>query len=143
MNATAVGDGQREATGNDERDANEEPAEARGRLRIADKVLERIATHALAGMDELGGVARRVLGVPLGQDSTGTAPRVEAHVDGRLATLRMTVSVLYPAPVRQVARRARDLVTNRVGEFTGLDIRQVDIDVATLIEPESQRRRVT
>lgn len=143
MNSTAVGDGQRDTAEHGERDTNEEPAEASGRLRIADKVLERIATHALAELDDLGGVARRVLGVSIGQDSAEAAPRVEAHVDGRLATLRMTVSVIYPAPVRQVARRARDLVTNRVGEFTGLDIRQVDIDVATLIEPESQKRRVT
>lgn len=114
-----------------------------GRITIADRVLERIATHTLAEMDEVGGVARRVLGVPLGQNSIETAPRVEAHVDGKLATLRMTVSVAYPAPVRQVARKVREQVAQQVGEYTGLDIRQVDIDVATLIQAEGRHGELT
>lgn len=119
-----------------------EPTEPPGRVAISDRVLERIATHALAEVDEVGGVARRVLGVPLGQNGTDIAPRVDARIDGPLATLKMTVSVVYPAPVRQVARTVRDLVAARVGEFTGLDVRQVDVDVATLISSESTHRRV-
>jgi uncharacterized alkaline shock family protein YloU len=114
----------------------------RGRTDIAERVLERIATHALTEVDEVGGAARRLLGVRLGQDSTGTGPRVDAHVDGGLATLRMTVSVVYPAPVRRVTRRLREHVTSRVEEFTGLDVRQVDVDVASLVAPRPQGRRV-
>lgn len=101
----------------------------RGRTEIADRVLERIAAQALHEVDRAGGVARRVLGVPLGRER---GPQVRAHVDGRLATLQMTVSVTYPEPVRQVTRRLREHVTTRVGELTGLTVRQVDIDVATL-----------
>lgn len=124
--------------------AAEEPSGTTpGRVAIADRVLERIATHALADVDEVGGVARRLLGVSIGQDSTESAPRVEAHVDGQLATLRMTVSVAYPAPVRQVASAIRDLVATRVGELTGLEVRQVDIDVGTLIPVEARTRRVS
>jgi uncharacterized alkaline shock family protein YloU len=119
-----------------------EPAEERGRTEIADQVLERIAAHALTEVEEVGGVARRVMGVPLGQDSTQIGPKVDAHVDGRLATLRMTVSVVYPAPVRQVARRVREHVAGRVAEFTGLDVRQVDIDIASLVSAQPQGRRV-
>lgn len=125
--------------------APERPAErgdGRGRTRIADQVLERIAAHALAEVDHVGGVARRVLGVPLGHDRTSAEPRVDAHVDGRIATLRMTVSVVYPAPVRQVAHRVRDHVAARVAEFTGLDVRQVDVDIASLVQEESQGRQV-
>jgi uncharacterized alkaline shock family protein YloU len=113
-----------------------------GRLVIADRVLERIATHALAEVDEVGGVARRMLGVPLGASGTGAAPRVDAHVDGHLATLEMTVSVVYPAPVRRAARRVREVVTERIATATGLEIRQVDIDVATLVPAGASRRRV-
>jgi uncharacterized alkaline shock family protein YloU len=116
--------------------------EERGRTRIADQVLARIATHALSEVDEVGGVARRVLGVPLGQDRGAAEPKVDAHVDGRIATLRMTVSVVYPAPVRQVASRLREHVAGRVSEFTGLDVRQVDVDIASLVEQQSQGRRV-
>ncbi len=114
-----------------------------GRVMIADRVLERIATRALTEVDEIGGVARRVLGVRLGENGAETAPRVEAHVDGKLATLRMSVSVVYPAPVRQVARRARDHISQRLGELTGLEIRQVDINVATLIPAERRQERVS
>lgn len=116
--------------------------EQRGRTDIADRVLARIATHALTEVGEVGGVARRVLGVPLGPDSAQTGPRVDAHVDGRLATLRMTVSVVYPAPVRQVARRLREHVAGRVTEMTGLEVRQVDVDIAALVSPQPQGRRV-
>jgi uncharacterized alkaline shock family protein YloU len=113
-----------------------------GQTRVADQVLQRIATYALSEVDEVGGVARRVLGVPLGQDRTAAKPRVQAHVDGRIATLQMTVSVVYPAPVRQVAHRVRDHVAGRVAEFTGLDVRQVDGEVASLVQERSQGRRV-
>jgi uncharacterized alkaline shock family protein YloU len=106
--------------------------EDRGRTEIADRVLERIAAHALIEVDQTGGAARRVLGVPLGRDRAGRGPQVRAHVDGGLATLQMTVSVAYPAPIRQVTRRLREHVAHRVGELTGLVVRQVDIDVASL-----------
>jgi uncharacterized alkaline shock family protein YloU len=114
-----------------------------GRVIIADRVLERIATHAVTEVDDVGGVARRLLGVRLGENGADTAPRVEAHVDGKLATLRMSVSVVYPAPVRQVARRVREHVSQRLAEITGLEIRQVDIDVATLIPAERRQERVS
>ncbi len=111
------------------------PPEERGTTRIADRVLERIAGRALTEVEHAGGVARRVLGVPLAADDPTMAPRVEAHVDGHLAQMRMTVSVLYPQPVRQVVGRIREHVMHRVGDLTGLDVRQVDIEVAGLVKP--------
>jgi uncharacterized alkaline shock family protein YloU len=116
--------------------------EERGRTEIADRVLERIATHALREVDEAGGVARRLLGVRLGHDSTGAAPRVDAWVDGRLVVVRMRVSVVYPAPIREVTRCLRDHVRTLVTGLTGLEVRQVDIDVDRLVSPERPRRGV-
>lgn len=110
--------------------------ETRGRTDIADRVLERIATRALTEVDQASGSARRVLGVPLGRDGTRSAPRVDVHVDGGLATLEMTISVVYPASIRQVARQLRDRVAARVNELTGLEVRQVDISVASLIRTD-------
>jgi uncharacterized alkaline shock family protein YloU len=136
MGTEAVG------TGLTRRDPALGPPETRGLTQIADRVLERIAAHALTEVKETGGAARRLLGVPLGHDSEHTAPRVTARVDGNLATLRIRISVLYPAPIRQVTRRLRDHVTARIGELTGLDVRQVDIDIAALIQPQAHRRRV-
>jgi uncharacterized alkaline shock family protein YloU len=113
--------------------------EHRGRTEIADRVLAKIATRALSEIEDTGGASRRVLGVRLGRDSLEGTPWVTAKVDGGLATLRMRISVAYPAPVREVARRLRELVRTRVGELTGLDVREVDIDVARLM-PIGRRR---
>lgn len=117
-------------------------AEARGETEIAERVLERIAGYAITEVDQAGGYARRVLGVPLGQDSTRSAPQVSAQIDGGLATLQMTISVVYPTPVPRVARKLRERVTTRVEELTGLDVRQVDISVANLIRPPRREGRV-
>jgi uncharacterized alkaline shock family protein YloU len=116
--------------------------EHRGRTEIADRVLAKIASRALTEVDEAGGAARRVLGVPLGRDSMEGTPWVTAKVDGGLATLRMRISVAYPAPVREVTRHLRELVRTRVGELTGLDVREVDIDVSRLLPTEPSGRRV-
>jgi uncharacterized alkaline shock family protein YloU len=118
------------------------PPETRGRTEIADRVLERIATWAAAEVDQAGGAAPRLLGVPLGRDTAQTAARATAHVDGHLATVALRLSVTYPAPIRQVTRRVREHVTGRVAELTGLDVRQVDIDIARLTSPQRQQRRV-
>ncbi|MFC6081838.1 Asp23/Gls24 family envelope stress response protein [Sphaerisporangium aureirubrum] len=107
--------------------------EGRGRTRISDRVLEGIAARAAAEVDEAGRAARRVLGVTIGHDAPGATPRVTGHVDGKLATLHVHLSVAYPSPVRQVTRRVRDHVTSRVHDLTGLDVRQIDIDVDRLL----------
>ncbi|MFC4586783.1 Asp23/Gls24 family envelope stress response protein [Sphaerisporangium corydalis] len=117
------------------------PAGTRGHTGISDRVLERIATRAVTEVDHVGGSSPRLLGVPLGRDTTG-GPRVSAHVDGDLAIVRVTLSVDYPAPIRQVVDRVREHVMTRVREMTGLDARQVDIDVARLVHPPDPGRRV-
>jgi len=68
------------------------------------------------------------------------APRVSVLIDGRLATVRVAIEVRYPAPIRQVTRRVREHVSDRVGELTGLDVRHVDIDIPALITPDRGRR---
>ncbi|MFC4535046.1 Asp23/Gls24 family envelope stress response protein [Sphaerisporangium dianthi] len=116
--------------------------EGRGHTGISDRVLEQVAARAAGEVEHVGGAAPRMLGVPLGRDTERTAPRVSGHVEGRLAILRVTLSVTYPAPIRQVVHRVREHVVSRVRELTGLEARQVDIDVARLIHPEEQGRRV-
>lgn len=118
------------------------PAEARGRTEISDRVVERIAAQAVAEAEHAGGAASRFLGVKLGRDTQDTVAQATARVDGQLATVQLTLSVIYPQPVRQVTRDVRDRVISRVGELTGLDVRQVDIEIASLIVPDPERRRV-
>jgi uncharacterized alkaline shock family protein YloU len=107
------------------------PPEFRGWTEIAARVPERIAGRTIAEADEASGVSRRVLGVPIGRRRA--APRVQARIDGNLVILRVTVSVVYPAPVRQVAGRLRERVTARITELTGLRVGQVDVDVTALL----------
>lgn len=116
--------------------------EHRGRTQIADRVLTKIATRALTEIQDAGGASRRLLGLRLGHDSMESAPWVTAKVDGGLATLRMRISVAYPAPVREVTRHLRELVRTRVGDLTGLDVREVDIDVIRLLTAEQTGKRV-
>jgi uncharacterized alkaline shock family protein YloU len=118
------------------------PADRRGRTEISDRVVERIAGQAVAEAEHAAGAASRFLGIKLGSDTQDTFAQATARVDGQLATIQLTLTVIYPHPVRQVTRAVRDQVISRVGELTGLDVRQVDIDIASLIVPDRERRRV-
>lgn len=113
----------------------------RGNLDIADQVVEKIAAVALAEVDEIGGAARRVLGVPLGSDDPDRRPRVNAAVTGSVVTLDVWCTVAYPAPVGRATDAARTHLIARIGELTGLDARQVDIAVTALTTPTTARRR--
>lgn len=108
------------------------PAESRGRVEIADRVPERIATQVIAEFEQAGGLTRRLLGLAV---MTGRS-RVSARVDGSLVTMRVSVSVAYPAPIRQVVSQLRERVIERVGELTGLRVGQVDVEVAALVSRE-------
>ena len=113
------------------------PAGQRGSTDIADRVVEKIAAGAVAEVDDAYGSARRLLGLRI----PGTAaPRVTVQIDGHLATVRVAMSVRYPAPIRQVTREVRAHVMERVGELTGLDVRHVDIEIPALITPDRGRR---
>ena len=113
------------------------PPEQRGITEIADRVVERIAARAVAEVDDAQGPARKLLGLRV---PGAAAPRVSVLIDGRLATVRLAIEVRYPAPIRQVTRRVREHVSDRVGELTGLDVRHVDIDIPALITPDRGRR---
>ncbi|MFI0479273.1 Asp23/Gls24 family envelope stress response protein [Actinomadura sp. 9N215] len=109
----------------------------RGRTVIRDRVVARIVAEAAAEVDESGGLTRTVLGVPV----PGRGPvRTEVRVHGDVVTARVAMSVPYPLPVREVARRVRESVRGRVAELTGFTVRQVDIDVDELGRPAAGDR---
>ena len=113
------------------------PAGQRGSTEIADRVVERIAAMAVAEVDDAHGRTRRLLGLRV---PGVAAPKITVQIDGHLATVRLAMSVRYPAPIRQVTRRVREHVIDRVGGLTGLDVRHVDIDIPALITPDRGRR---
>ncbi|TDD61648.1 Asp23/Gls24 family envelope stress response protein, partial [Actinomadura rubrisoli] len=106
----------------------------RGSTTVSERAVARIVARAADEVEESGGLARTVLGVHAGRK----AARTDVRVDGEIVTARVAMSVAYPRPVRQVARRVRESVRDRVQELTGLTVRQVDIDVAELERPKGR-----
>ena len=114
--------------------------EHRGRTTIADRVVERIAAAAAAEVDAATGTPRRVLGLAV---SSADRPRVTARVHGREATVEIDMSVSWPAPVRQVTRRVREHVGERLVTLVGLRSARVDVHVAALpVERTPEQKRV-
>lgn len=111
-----------------------------GRLTIADRVVEKIASQAANEVDRATGAPRRVLGVHVGGDDR--APQVDAHVDGGIATVSIVMSVAWPSPVREVTRRVRAQVTERLADLAGITRAQVDIRVSALSAETTTERRV-
>lgn len=109
---------------------------------ITDRVVERIAGQAATEVPFAGGSARRVLGVAVGEDREQDRPHVAAHVQGGTVTVDVTMSVVYPEPVEEVAQAVRRNVEQRVATLTGLDVAQVDITVTSLLLHRTPPRRV-
>ncbi|MEV4746057.1 Asp23/Gls24 family envelope stress response protein [Streptosporangium sp. NPDC049248] len=106
------------------------PAELRGRTDISDRVVSRIAAGAAREVARVRKVGER------GPLSLRGGTR--AAVDGTLATLRLDVTMEYPAPIREVADEVRRHVAERVTTLTGMDVGHIDIDVTNVIRaPES------
>lgn len=117
-----------------------DPAD-RGRTVIADRVVERTAARLASEVEHVRGVDRQLPGRLLGRPAAVSA---DAHTDGRLAQLRLDLTVAYPAPIREVTRQARRHVRDNVRRLCGVTVTDLDIRVAALRQddPEPQKRTV-
>lgn len=118
------------------------PVENRGRTTIDDRVIEAMAARITTEEPGVGGAARRVLGVAVTGEDVDRAPQVEATIAGEVVSLRVRLSVTYPAPVHAVTDRVRHRLMDRIGELTGKQVRMVDVVVAALHRPVSPERVV-
>lgn len=116
------------------------PPEQRGRLQVADRVIEKIAAHAATTVEHATGSPRRVLGLTV-SDDPGT-PQVTARVHGDVATVFVDLAVAWPAPVTEVTRAVRAAVIDRLTVLAGIRVAQVDIEVSALTAPRREQRRV-
>jgi uncharacterized alkaline shock family protein YloU len=107
--------------------------DTRGLTTIAERTVERVAAQAITELDNVGGSARRVFGVALGASDLDQSAQVTAHVSGDRTSLEVHLSVSYPASVARTTQNARDHLTRRVEELTGLVVSRVDINVAALV----------
>ncbi|MGJ6962205.1 Asp23/Gls24 family envelope stress response protein [Streptosporangium sp. G11] len=108
------------------------PAERRGRTDISDRVVSRIAARAAGEVARVEEVGER------GPLSFRGGTR--ATLDGDLATLRLDVTVEYPAPIREVAEEVRRYVTERVMALTGMDVGYIDVAVTSVSPPHGDPR---
>ncbi|MFE9426056.1 hypothetical protein ACFYNO_24200 [Kitasatospora sp. NPDC006697] len=99
------------------------PPARRGRLRIADRVLERIALVAAAQA--------------LGPEPVGGRPRVSVTVVGGRARIRVGLELPFPADLRERAGAVRAAMAEQVGELTGIAVGEVDVVVERLVPVRS------
>jgi uncharacterized alkaline shock family protein YloU len=78
----------------------------------------------------------------LGQARPDAEASVSARVDGRTATVGVTIAVTWPEPVRAVADRVRHAIRADVARITDVQVAQIDLDVVDLPTVTAPRRRV-
>jgi uncharacterized alkaline shock family protein YloU len=115
-------------------------ARLRGRLVLAEKVVEKIAGQAAAEVGATSGRSSQVLGV--GDPDPDARPRVDVDLSAVSADLALKVGIAYPGSIRRATQQIREHVTRRVEELTGVDVRRVDIDVTLLHTEQDDLPRV-
>ncbi|MBA3527807.1 MAG: Asp23/Gls24 family envelope stress response protein [Propionibacteriaceae bacterium] len=131
----------RQRSGDDDWSSLGDPAQ-RGRLVVAEKVIEKIASQAASEVSVSAGRSGGILGIGAHTDTTAR-PKVTVELSGRTATIEVETGVVYPTPLKQATGRIRDHIISRVQELTGVDVRRVDITIAWLstgTEPNEPRR---
>lgn len=111
--------------------------EDRGRLEIAEQVVERVAAIAAC---EVPGVRR--VGSGLESVVGRRYPKVRAQVAGGHVRVRVDVAVGWPAPLARTAAAVRTRVRERLSALVGLTVDVVDVTVATVEVPTRDDRRV-
>jgi uncharacterized alkaline shock family protein YloU len=105
----------------------------RGRTVVADPVVAKIAGVAaqeIDGVHAMGGTGARVIGAV--KDRLGGASQnqgVSVEVGERQAAIDLTLVVEYGVSITDLAQGVRDNVIDRVETMTGLEVKEVNIDV--------------
>jgi uncharacterized alkaline shock family protein YloU len=88
------------------------PPDERGRLTVDDRVVEKVAGHAVTLITDAAAAPRRVLGV----------------------------KVRWPKPVQKVADEVRERIRSEVSAITGVRVDHVDVEVVAMTLSDSARR---
>lgn len=113
--------------------------ESRGRLEIAEKVVEKIASRAAGELEAVGGPAGGFLGIGH-HPELAVRPKASVQLSGQVATIELTVGVRYPVPLRRTGEELRQRVRSQVTNLTGIDVRQVDIEISWLLPDDTASR---
>jgi uncharacterized alkaline shock family protein YloU len=113
-----------------------------GRTTLADRAVERVAVQAITEITDVGGTAHRMLGDTLSGSPEERSAQVAATVDDTTASLRVRLSIAYPASVARTTEQVRAHLIRRLHELTGLVVTRVDITVTALYLTRPGPRRV-
>ena len=113
-----------------------------GRLDIADRVVEKIAGHAVTLVPGAAAAPRRVLGVRLGEARAEGSASVSAEVQEGIASVQATIAVSWPNSVRAVADEVRRCIRDQVSSLTGVQVDHVDVEIVSMSVPKSAQPRV-
>ncbi len=111
------------------------PAEQRGQLVLAQKVIERIA-QAAAG--EVSAVVSR--SGQRGRRGGSPTVQAQARLDGTFARVHLSLAARYPEPIPDVVAEVRRRVCDRVRELAEVTVTSCDVDVTSLRLPHLERR---
>jgi uncharacterized alkaline shock family protein YloU len=114
-------------------------AAERGRLHIADRVVERVAGQAARETDGIVAVGSTLDGA-VGR----RYPKVDAEVAGGRVRITVEVATLWPIPLARATGDVRAAVTERVEHLVGLQVDSVDVHAAKVVLDDRARpaRRV-
>ena len=116
------------------------PPDERGQLTIDDRVVEKVAGHAVTLVTDAAAAPRRVLGVRIGQAGRRDVASVQAQVHGDIASVQAAIAVRWPRSVREVADAARQRIRSEVTDITGVRVDHVDVEVVSMTTPSAEPR---
>jgi uncharacterized alkaline shock family protein YloU len=122
--------------------ADRVPPEERGRLTIDDRVVQKVAGHAVTFVADAAAAPRRMLGVNLGGARAEAPGSVGVHMHGGVASVEVAIAVRWPRSVQQVAHELRERIRSDVATMTGVRVDHVDVDVVSMTLADSSERRV-
>jgi len=108
--------------------------EDRGRLDIDPTVLRKIVEHAADGVPGTLRHGRSFAGIDVGE--TGSSAKVTVGSgDPSAVDIRLELTLLYPATVRDVVESVRTAVTGELERISGHHVRALTVTVAGLRGP--------
>jgi uncharacterized alkaline shock family protein YloU len=110
--------------------------EDRGHLDVRLKVVTRVVEQTLARTPGVAGRSSS-LGSQIGRLTGGELPRADVRVVGRSLHVKAEVGALWPAPVADLATRAREAVVRETERIVGLPVKKADVVVHVLTHDQS------
>jgi uncharacterized alkaline shock family protein YloU len=114
-----------------------------GRLDVSDRVVEKLAGHAVTLVPDAASAPRRVLGLNFGEADPEDSASVTAEVQDGIASVKATIAVRWPKSVQAVADDVRRRIRDEVGALTGVQVDHVDVEVVSMRFPEQAEPRVS